>query len=263
MWKRGVRSLQRQSLPTAIPLEDVEVHQAEPWMTPKDLTSVRRTNTNDVRCVSWILINITDPEALDAAIRLAGTIRWFDDGVGVDPPYDLIVSTFKACFDPPGKLYPGSRDRAYYSGRAMMWIRTLAICKSEEFAGAFPLPGTEYMALGHDYDIENLLQVNHVASFGFPILLLLEINPEHTPSHLQWISNVVLHLAWANQTTFDFGILLEYISGEHETKTTLPLNVTLNRLLVWCIFLGPPVEKGALKTQDKSYDTSFYYPSHF
>jgi len=263
MWKRGVRSLlRRQSLPPAIPLEDVEVHQAEPWMAPKDLASIRRTNTNDVRCVSWILINITDPEALEAAIRLAGTIRWFDDGVGVDPPYDLIVSTFKACFDPTGKLYPGSRDRAYYSGRAMMWIRTLAICKSEEFVDSFLIPGMEYMALGHDYDIGHLLRVNHVASFGFPILQLLEINPEHTPSHLQWNSNVLLHLAWAGQTTSDFGTLLDYISGEHEAKATLPLNVTLNRLLVWCIFLESPVEAEALKIQDKSYDTSFFCPLH-
>ena len=86
MWNQGIRSLLwRQPLPMAIPLENVEVHQSEPW----------------------ILSNITDPEALDAAIRLAGTIRWFDDGINVDPPYDLIVSTFKACFDPTRRVYPG------------------------------------------------------------------------------------------------------------------------------------------------------------
>lgn len=35
--------------------------------------------------------NITDPETLDAAIRLAGAIRWFDDGTDVDLAHDLIV----------------------------------------------------------------------------------------------------------------------------------------------------------------------------
>ena len=55
-------------------------------MKPKDLAIIYRTNADDVRCVSWVLRNITDPEALDAAIRLAGTIRWFYGGINVDPP---------------------------------------------------------------------------------------------------------------------------------------------------------------------------------
>ena len=262
-WNRGVRSLlRRQSLPTVIPLEDVEVHQSEPWMKPMDFAVAHRTNADDVRCVSWILINITDPEALDAAIRLAGTIRWFDDGINVDPPYDLIVSTFNACFDPTKKVYPGSRDRAYYSGRAMMWIRTLAMCKSEEFGNAFPLPSTEYMALGLDPDLEHLLQVDCAASSEVCILLLLATKPEHTPSHLQWTFNVLLHLTWANRTTMDYEFLLDYVS-KHRTRTSLPLNATLDRFLVWCIFLGSPVEKEALKIQDKSYDIPSFCPSHF
>jgi hypothetical protein len=154
MWNGRVRSLLRRQSPPTIPLEDVRVQRsesvstsdntsqpessstldsaprAEPWMRPMELDIIRRTNTSDARCVSWILRNITDPEALDAAIRLAGVVRWFDDGINVDVPYDLIVSTFQACFDSTGTLYPGSRDRAYYSVRAIMWIYILARCKS-------------------------------------------------------------------------------------------------------------------------------------
>ena len=48
---------------------------SQPWLDPKDLAAIRRTNANDVRCISWILRNITGTEALDTAIRLAGTIR--------------------------------------------------------------------------------------------------------------------------------------------------------------------------------------------
>jgi hypothetical protein len=47
----------------------------------------------------------------------------------------------------------------------------------------------------------------------------------------------------------------------HETKTTIPLNATLNRLLVLCTFLGSPVEEEALKVQNKSYDISCFCPS--
>ena len=260
MWDRVVRSLRRrQSLSTTTSLEDVEIHKSEPWMTPTDLAIIRRTNADDARCVSWILRNITDPEALDAAIRLAGTIRWFDDGINVDPPYDLVVSTFKACFDPTNRVYPGLRDRAYYSGRAMLWIHALAVCKSKEFGDTFPHLRTKYTALGLDYDIEHLLQVNQEAS-PWLSFELLEINREYTPSHLQWISNLLLHRTWAGGS--NHGFLADYVPTEHKIKATLPLNATLNRLLVWCILLGSPVGEEALKIQDKSYATSSSCPSH-
>jgi len=270
-WNRGIRSLfRRQSLPTAIPLKGIEVHQSEPRTTSKRFHIIRRTNTNDIRCVSWILINITDPEALDAAIRLAGTIRWFDDGIIVDPPYDLIVSTFRACFDPIGRVYPGSRDRAYYSGRAIVWIYTLAMCKSREFARTFSLPcAGHYPAsdpdpdLKHnpDPDLEHLLSVTWESScVRTRIRCLLAINPEHTPSHSQWISNVLLHLVWANRTRLDCEFLRGYVP-EHKTKA-LPLNAMLNRLLVWWIFLGSPVGEEAFEIQDKSYDISSSPPPH-
>jgi len=263
MRKRGARLfLRRQPVPPAIRPGNMEVPGPEPWMTPKDLTTARRTNADDVLCVSWILRNITDPEALDAAIRLAGTIRWFDDGIDVNPPYDLIVSTFEACFDLMGKLCPGSRDRAYYSGRAIAWIHALATCKSEEFGDGFPLPDTEYNTLGLDHDLEHLLQVNCPGLLGEHILRLLAIKPEHTPSHSQWNSNVLLHLACANQNRLNWTYFMEYIPRVRETKITLPLDAALSRLLTWCILLGSPVEEEVLKIQDKSYDIPSCSP-HF
>ena len=261
---RRVRPLLHQQSPPTIPLEDVEVQrydppldsapQFEPWLKRKDLDIMRRTNTNDVRCVSWILINITDPEALDTAIRLAGEIRWFGDGTNVNPPYDQIVSTFEACFDSVGNLYPGSRNRAYYSGRAIMWIHTLAACKSAECANAFPLPSIEYTAPPCDPDLEHLLHINLGWSADSRFRHLLKTYREHTPSHLHWVSKILLHLSWANRTPLDFEFILGYTSNTD--KTIVPLSATLNRLLAWCILLGSPVEEEALKVQDKSYDIS-------
>ena len=243
-----------------IPLESVQVQQSEPWLKPKDLAIIRRTNTNDVRCVSWILIKITDQEALDAAIRLAGVIRWFEDGTNVEPPYDLIVSTYEACFNSTGKLYSGSRDKAYYSGRAIMWIHTLAVCNSEEFASTFPLPTIGYTISGLDPDLEHLLLVNEVQEPAhLHFVWLLRIYPGSTPSHSQWISNVLLYLAWANRAVLHFGVVQDHIPNTHET--TIPLDAILNRLLVWCIFLGSSVEEEVLTIQDKSCDTPCFCPS--
>ena len=259
IWNQGVRSvLRRQSPPTTIRLENVQVHESKPWLEPKDLAIIRRTNASDAGCVSWILRNITDPEALDAALPLAGEVRWFDDGINVDPPYDQIVSTFEACFDSTRMLYPGSRDRAYYSGRAMMWIHTLALCKSGELASSFPLPGRGYATPVPDPDLEHLFGINETLSMPYDSRHLF-FNPEDSPSHSQWISNILLHHSWADRTEQYMETLLWASKAEH----TIPLNMRLDRLLMWCIFFGSPVEEEVLKVQDKSYGISYFCSSSF
>ena len=259
-WNWGIRPLFPRRSPRVIPLNGVQVRRPGRWLKPDDHAIIRRTNVNDVRCVSWILRNITDPETLDATIRLAGIIRWFEDGIKVEPLYDLIVSTFRACFDSNGKVYPGSRDRAYYSGRAILWIRTLAACRPEELANRFAPPTTNYTAPAPDHDLIHLLTIDKLWYSGSTFLRLLVISPGHTPSHSRWISNLLLHYSWANRTTLDFNEIQNFPStGE----TTIPLNVIINRLLVWCICLDSPVEEEVLKVPDKSCDVSCSSPFKF
>jgi len=70
-------TLQR-SPPSPIPLEETPVPttgSAELWLESTTLATLQKANANDVQCVSWILWNITDPDALDSAFKLAGTVR--------------------------------------------------------------------------------------------------------------------------------------------------------------------------------------------
>ena len=190
---QDVRSFLRHQYPPMIPLENIRVQSLEPRLEPKDLAAIRRTNANDVRCVSWVLRNITDQEALDTAIRLAGTIRWFEDGTNVESPYNLIISAFRACFDSSGKAYPESRDRAYYSGRAILWIRTLAACKSQEFVRKFPCTiFSHYTAPTPDHDLTRLLTGHGSRDIDLYFIYLLDIDSGPTPSGSQWISNLLL-----------------------------------------------------------------------
>ena len=109
------RARRRNSFPSPTPLGNIYVQPPGPWSTQVDIRVLQTMHTNDARCVSWILWNITDPEAVEAAIRLAGTIRWFENGVDVKPPYELIVSAFHECFDSTGKVHrmfhPNSPDQ--------------------------------------------------------------------------------------------------------------------------------------------------------
>jgi len=220
------------------------------WLKPEALATLQSANANDVRCVSWILWNITDPEALDAALRLAGVIRWFEDGLDVEPPFDLFITTLKACFDPSGKIYPGSRDRAYYSAQAVVWIHIRALCKSAEFVCGFPFPIIHYDGTSLDSDLRDLLGVFDCVDTSRILAWMYPILPEYTPAYLQWTSNALLHLSWANQTTPDTFNSIGWYLGP-EPKCTIPLNVFLNHLLASCIFLGWPITEEVLKIQDK------------
>ncbi|KAF9783160.1 hypothetical protein BJ322DRAFT_1021892 [Thelephora terrestris] len=62
------------------------------------------------------------PETTGSAIRLAGSNRWFGDGVDVEATFDFNASTFKACFDPYKSLYPGTNHLAYLCGSANLRI---------------------------------------------------------------------------------------------------------------------------------------------
>ena len=146
----------------------------------------------------------------------------------------------------------------------MAWIRTLAMCKSEELAWTFPLSAQRYTTPVPDPDLEHLLY----AIWGgwdpnYYVKLLLRIDPGHTHPHLQWVSNLLLHYSWANRTEPDYSDLLRRFSRILKNRTTipLPLDTTLNRLLTWCTFLGSPVEEEALRVQFKSYGISCFCSS--
>ena len=86
-----------------------------PWFAPNELTMIEKKNIDNARCVSWVLKNTTDPEALDAAIRLAGTIRWFENGIDAKPLYDIFVSTFDSCFGSDGMLHQHQQNLQFSS----------------------------------------------------------------------------------------------------------------------------------------------------
>ena len=231
----------------------------EPWLKPMVLTTLRKTNTNDVQCVSWILSNITDPEALDAAIRLAGMIRWFEDGLDVDPPYTLFVSTLRTCFSPAGRVYPGLRDRAYHTAQAVLWIHTLALCKPIGFAHRFSLPTIPLDTTFHDPDLRQLLQIYTGRHAPNIILSVYWIHPGFTPTHLQWTSNILLHLSWAKHSVLEKSLSIPPYNPSRSWNT-IPVGAVLNRLLAFCIFVDWPIKEEVLKIQDKMYVISCIRP---
>ena len=295
----------RQHPPT--PLTNLLVQLPEPQLKLVAPTDIHEPKPDDVRCVWWTLWNLSDPEALDVAIRLAAMVRWFSAKPYSLPPRELIVSILKTCFDPTGKLYPWSRDRAYYTAQAILWIHVRAMCVSEKFARRFPLPRIHCDTTSLDDDLRHLLgayacedthedltheDLTHeilTHEILTPEILTPEtltpetltpkdptpktltpeilahfchITPGSTPTHLQWTSDVLLHLSWTGQRTPDMPSPIgeHYYGGDW---STIPLNVALNRLLIWCILLGRPesFDRSVLEVQNKSCVISCFRPS--
>jgi hypothetical protein len=249
---RGVRRCTRAMLLSIIHEgADHQPHASQPqdgFLVPaRNIASLRKRNADNARCVSWIICNITDPEAIDSAIRLAGTIRWFDGDVDVDPPFDLIVSTFEACFDPTRKPYPGMSDRAYFSVRAILRIAMTAGLRSRECTFKYPIPHNyeHYRADSINEDLDGILRWLsrwlrfHGRIVGFP---------SGTPTHSMWWSNLHLDMIQADPEHHPHATL-------SMTKDTTPLSCAadVDIILSWYIYLGGPVQEETFWTDDKSY----------
>ena len=204
-----------------------------------------------MRCVSWTLRKIVNPEALSIALEFAGLAWWFENRLDVKPKHNLIVSTLAECFGSTGKLHPALRDRAYYSARALLRIHVRAMCVSEDLALDFPPPNLPPNAASHDDDLKDLFEVCRGLDAPGALAWVYNSPPQVTPAHQQWTWNTLLHVSWAKRGalgTFD-PVVERHIGGDW---STVPLDAVLSRLLTWCIFLDWPVDKAVLMIQDKS-----------
>ena len=249
-----IRTFKRASLlPNTV--EDTDQQSAVPRTGPgllvrvRNLEALRKQNTDNVRCVCWVLRNITDPEAIDSAIRLAGTIRWFDGDSDQDPPFDLIVSIFEACFDSTTQLYPGMRDRAYFSARAILQINLLARTQSHECASKYPIPEVSSNTSQHaDPDLQHAIRMLECNFHSDRPTLDFPKAGANTHNHLLWTSNLFVDLTRLGPNPI-LGSYESYLSA----AVTNHRATIANALLMWHMFLGGLVEEETFWATDKSY----------
>ena len=221
----------------------------------RNLETIRKQNADNAGCVCWVLRNITDPEALDAAIRLAGTIRWFDGDWKHNPPLDVIVSTFEACFDLAKRLYPGMGDRAYFSARAILQISLRERFRSHERASKYPIP-TQFRhpiqfilpTLFRSTDLDlgqvvKMLQCNARA----PTLTLPLQESGDTRGHSLWLSNLLVDFAHARPDSDLLHQQIDFAAAETKHQPMIA-----NVLVMWYLLLGGHVEEETLWAIDKS-----------
>jgi len=249
----GARSFRRtELLPTTV--EDTDQEPGPPRNNPgllvrvRNLETLRKQNTDNVRCVSWVLRNITDPEAIDSAIRLAGTIRWFDGDSDQDPPFDLIVSTFEACFDSTNQLYSGMRDRAYFSARAILQINLRARVQSHECASRYPIPDASSNSSQYtDPDLHHVIRMLECNLHSDRPTLYFPRVGANTHNHLLWMSNLFVDLTRVGRNPI-LGSYESYLSAAVANHRATIANI----LLMWYMFLGGRVEEETFWAKDKS-----------
>jgi hypothetical protein len=238
-------------LPTTI--QDVHRRLLVPQTGPgllvrvRNLGVLRKQNVDHARCVSWVLRNITDPEAIDSDIRLAGTIRWFDGSSNHDPPFDLIISAFEECFDATKQLYPGMRDRAYFSARAILQINVRARGQSHKLTSKYPIPAISSSSVPHtDPDLHHIIRMLECnLDSGKPTLNFPGSTNTHV--HLLWVSTLFVDLTCVgpNPVLASYESYLSVATADHQAMIA-------NILLVWYMFLGGHVEEETFWAVDKS-----------
>ena len=220
------------------------------WVRVRNLKKIRSQNADNAHCVCWVLRNISDPEAIDSAIRLAGTIRWFYHDPNLTPPFDLIVSTFEACFDSTKQLYPGMRDRAYFSARAILQINAgarLALCCGH--ASKYQIPTIlSNSCQNTDPDLHNILHMLEFNSGRRRPILNFPTGGTNTHAHLLWMSNLFVYLTCAGPNP-----ILESYWSYLSAAITNHQPMVANVLLMWYMLLGGHVKEETLWAVDKSY----------
>ena len=214
-----------------------------------NLERIWRQNTDNAHCVCWVLRRMTGPEAIDSATRLAGTIRWFDGDPDCDPPFDIIVSTLKECFDSAKHLYPGAESRAYFSARAILQINAGARAQSQRRASRYPIPAVSSHSLppflNDLHHILSMLKLN--SGHDGPTLDFPEVFAS-IHDHSLWMSSLFVQLtrAGTNPTLKSYLLYLDAAIKNHQPAIA-------NILLVWYMFLGEDVDGETLWTVNKSY----------
>jgi hypothetical protein len=240
-----------QLLPTTI--EDAHHQPLVPRNSPgllvrvRNLQALRNRNTDNARCVCWVLRRITDPEAIDSDIRLAGTIRWFDGDSTHNPPFDLIVSAFEECFDATKQLYPGTRDRAYFSALAILKINARARSQSNKRASEYPIPAVSSSSVQQtDPDLHHVMRMlESNLDCGKPTLVFPKGTNTHT--HLLWMSDLFVDLIRVGPNP-----ILKSYESYLSMATTGHQAFVANTLLMWYMFLGGHVGEETFWAIDKS-----------
>ena len=216
-----------------------------------------KTTSDDAQCASRIFPSIADPAQYDTAIKHATTLPWFKDGLGMEPPYELIISTLGTCFDTDGSLHPEATDRAYYSAQAIFWIFTRALSESAELAHRFRLPTITYHPIPSNPDLDHLLAAYGVGDTSRIVSWMYRVRPTASPSYLEWASCLLLYLSSATRNMENAFSSISSYNNPRGSWSNAPLNAILDRLLASSFFLSWPVGEDLLRTQDKSY--AIYY----
>ena len=239
-----IRRHKRTPLPTILTAAHHQLRRGQRGgllVSPRNLENLRKQNADNTRCVSWILRNITDPEATDSALRLASTVRWFEGDIDINPPYDVILFSFQGCFDPNNVLYPGMKDRAFISGKALLQIHTCAALRADK--SKYPIPESPWGCTP-----------TGVLHFAAHVNSSVGKDISETPANLLWMSALLVTIARLPPIT-----LCEPLQGGKDIpcnsrgKLGTSRAMDGNTLLAWYLILGGRAEEETFWADDKSY----------
>ena len=166
-----------------------------------------------------------------------------------NPPYDLIVSAFESCFDSTKQLYPGLRDQAYFSARAILQINTCAKLHSRDQSFNYPIPAVSSARYQHtDPDFQHIIRTLERSSGPGGRTVDFPRGGMNTAAHSHWMSNLFVDLTriGPNPILRSYKSYLSVAADGHQATIA-------STLVMWYLVLGGHVEEETFWVIDKSY----------
>jgi len=155
-------------------------------------------------------------------------------------------------FDSTKRLYPGMRDRAYFSARAILQMNVRARVRSQDHASKYPIPAIPADSADsfqdNDPDLFHLIHML-VGNLNASKPVLLFPDPvKNTRIHSLWLSNLFVDLVRAGPIP-----IMRFYKSYLTIAETNHQAMIANTLLVWYMILGGHVEEETTWAVDKSY----------
>lgn len=223
---------------------------------PSDVTSVPLFHMSEVdldghfldaRCVAWSLNQSTNANLTRFSIQMVPEISWHP-GISAIPPLPRFNESLQNCFDTPAltHLYPGARDQAYESGKALchLWIQSV-------HAKDAVIQVLEPKFQQYDGNLNSLLRMlanksTGKAAHGFALNNM-------SVSHLSWMCRTLLLQMSRNDDVLIVQNVNQFVVSCLDFRPYPPTPMVADCLLIISCMSGYPIDVHDTYVQDKRY----------
>ena len=178
------------------------VPQPPPTQIFGDVSIDWEVRKGDVRCISWVLDSITDPDVILSTVRFAADMIWYPETAQAVSPHILADLFFDCLLG--RRVIPSESVHAISIGMALASVLSIQLCIDPQDEALRNLCERIRYSVQMVYSpkpttpvVQSLLLVAQYPSLAEDPWILSDVKPEHLPTTCKlWLSRVLLQTLW-------------------------------------------------------------------